>query len=79
MSKWNDWKKNVGDSRPWHLLDPNKIVKDSEIAKNRLEICISCPRLVSITKQCLECGCFMSAKVHLSNAECPLNKWGKSE
>ena len=79
MSKWNDWKKNLGDSRPWHLLDPNKIVKDSKVAEDRLDICLSCPRLVSLTKTCLECGCFMIAKVHLANADCPLGKWGQSE
>jgi len=79
MSKWNDWKKNLGEARPWHLLDSEKRIEDEEVPKNRLEICLSCPRLVSLTKQCLECGCYMPAKVHLINAECPLGKWNKHE
>jgi hypothetical protein len=33
MSKWNDWKKNLGDARPWHLLDPDKKIRDKSSVK----------------------------------------------
>lgn len=48
-----------------------------EIAKERMDICMSCDRLFKPTKTCKECGCFMAAKVWLAPVECPLNKWQK--
>lgn len=77
MSKWNEWKKNLGDSRPWHLLDPSRYT-DEEVAKKRLKICEGC-EFYKITKQCEKCGCFMPAKTKLSISECPIGKWGKEE
>lgn len=78
MSKWREWKNSLGESRPWHLLDLEKHVSDENIAKNRLKICEGC-EFYKITKQCSKCGCLMPAKVMLSNAECPIGKWGKEE
>lgn len=78
MSKWNEWKKNLGDSRPWHLLDPDKKIKDQLVINARMQECIGC-EFFSITKQCTQCGCYMPAKTTLSNAECPIGKWGKQE
>ena len=78
MSKWDEWKKSLGDSRPWHLLDPDKIIRDQSIINKRIEICKGC-EFFSITKQCSHCGCYMPAKASLSNAECPVGKWGKEE
>ena len=77
MSKWEEWKKAQGETRPWHMLDPNMHVKDPKIAENRLEICKACPELIQLTTQCKKCGCFMAAKTKLKGAECPLGKWGK--
>lgn len=75
MSKWNDWKKSLGDSRPWHLLDHNEIIQDQSIIDKRLEICNSCEFLTKLTKQCKKCGCFMEFKSKLKNAGCPIGKW----
>lgn len=75
-SKWNQWKKNLGESRPWHLLDPEKKIRSKEIINNRMLLCTSCEFFLP-TKQCSKCLCFMPAKVHLSNADCPIGKWGK--
>ena len=75
MSKWSEWKKAQGETRPWHLLDSNNYVKDPKTAEDRLNICRACPELVKVTKQCLKCGCIMSAKVKLEKATCPLGKW----
>jgi len=79
MSKWSEWKKNLGDSRPWHLLDPERLVDDENIVNQRMNICNGCPELLQATKQCLKCGCFMNLKTKLANAECPMGKWGKVE
>lgn len=79
MSKWSEWKKNVGDTRPWHLLDPDRLIDDENIINQRFEICKACPELISTTHQCKKCGCFMNLKTKLVSAECPLGKWGRVE
>lgn len=75
MSKWSEWKKNLGDSRPWHLLDPERLIEDKDIIAKRLEICKACPELIQATSQCKKCGCVMTLKTKLSSAECPIGKW----
>lgn len=77
MSSWSNWKKSLGDSRPWHLLDPKQLISDTKIVENRMSICEGCPHLMKMTKQCEKCGCFMVAKTKLKNAECPIGLWGK--
>ena len=77
MSKWSEWKKSLGDSRPWHLLDPERLVENQDIVKQRMDLCNGCPELVQMTRQCSKCGCFMPAKTKLANAECPLGKWSR--
>jgi hypothetical protein len=79
MSKWKEWKESLGDSRPWHLLDPNKHVSDEDLAKKRLNICSGCEFYTKLTTQCQKCGCVMPLKVHLAEAECPIGKWGKEQ
>jgi hypothetical protein len=75
MSAYQEWKKNLGDSRPWDLVNPNKERVAEADAEKRLEICEKCPSLLRATHQCKECGCFMKLKVKLANATCPLSKW----
>lgn len=75
MSKWAEWKKNQGESRPWHLLEPSKLLDDKKVINERLNLCLSCPEFISLTTQCKKCGCFMEAKIKLQNAKCPLEKW----
>lgn len=75
MSKWEEWKKSIGETRPWHLLDPNKIVDDEKLAADRFAICKVCPELIQLTTQCKKCGCIMSLKTKLAAATCPIGKW----
>jgi hypothetical protein len=79
MSKWSEWKDSLGDSRPWHALDPNKKVSDPSFADLRLSICNNCDQLNSLTKQCKICFCYMPVKTTLALAECPIHKWGKEQ
>lgn len=76
MSKWKEWKESLGDSRPWHLLSPDRHVSSDLISEQRLKICESC-EFYKLTKQCSKCGCIMPLKVQLAEAECPIGKWGK--
>ena len=75
MSKWEEFKKAQGETRPWHVLDPNKYVEDENLGKERYSICKACPELVKLTKTCKKCGCFMTAKTKIQGATCPLGKW----
>jgi hypothetical protein len=75
MNAWQEYKKKLGTTRPWDVLNPNAPKSSEEEAQQRLNICLDCERLVQLTKQCLECGCIMAVKVKLKNATCPLNKW----
>jgi hypothetical protein len=74
MSAWSEYKARLGEARPWHYVNPNNYVAE-EVSAHRMDICLSCDKLIQITKQCKECGCFMSAKTKLQNATCPLGKW----
>jgi hypothetical protein len=74
-SAWKEWKKNLGDSRPWDIVNPNIEHVSDEEQSNRYSICLACPELIQITKQCKKCGCLMSMKTKLKNAECPIGKW----
>lgn len=74
MSAWQEYKKRLGDARPWHLLNAANYT-DDELGEKRYEICLSCPELIDLTKQCRQCGCVMTLKTKLRNATCPLSKW----
>jgi hypothetical protein len=62
-------------ARPWDLLNKSIGRVEGEIAEKRLDICKQCPKYISTTHQCKECGCIMNLKVKLPNASCPLHKW----
>lgn len=74
-SAWQEYKKKLGATKPWDTLNPNTDWMTEEGAQARLDICLSCDKLVKITKQCKECGCFMKLKVKMTRAVCPLGKW----
>lgn len=43
--------------------------------RERMSICSSCEFFNSLTTQCNKCGCIMTIKSLLPNAECPIGKW----
>ena len=76
-SPFQQWKENLGETRPWDLLNPKTEFVDKETAQARYDVCKECPFLLPTT-QCSKCGCLMKAKVKLANAECPIHKWEKA-
>lgn len=62
-------------ARPWDLFNKNLGRVSQAVAQGRFDICKQCPKYVSLTHQCTECGCIMNAKVKLPNAFCPIGKW----
>jgi Family of unknown function (DUF6171) len=75
LSPYQQWKKNLGTTRPWDLLNPKTEYVDEEKATERFDICKSCPFLIKLTNQCSKCGCLMHLKTKLAHAECPIGKW----
>lgn len=74
-SAWQQWKENLGDTRPWDIVNPQTEWATDEVSEKRYSICKECPELIKLTKQCKKCGCFMFAKTKLAAATCPLGKW----
>lgn len=74
MSKWSEWKKNQGDVRPWDLASPANYT-DEDTSARRYSVCLECPELINMTKQCKKCGCLMHLKTKLKEATCPIGKW----
>lgn len=74
-SAWEEYKKKLGNTRPWDLLNPATEYAQASIAEKRFSICKGCPKLIKATSQCSECLCFMNLKTKILNAECPLHKW----
>lgn len=77
LTPYQQWKQNLGETRPWDFINPNTEIVKKEVAQARYDICKECPFLLP-TKQCSKCGCFMKAKVKIAHAECPEHKWGKA-
>jgi hypothetical protein len=75
MSAWTEYKKRLGDTRPWDLINPNVPRAEDPVANDRMDICLACPELIGLTKQCKQCGCLMVGKVKLRDAVCPIGKW----
>jgi hypothetical protein len=75
VSPWREYKKKIGSTRPWDVLNHNAPKSSVFEAQERLDVCLECPSLIHATKQCKECGCFMALKVKLKEATCPLGKW----
>lgn len=75
LSPWQKYKQNLGETRPWDLINPNTDWALEEVATNRFDICKSCPELIKATNQCKKCGCFMTVKTKLDKAKCPIGKW----
>lgn len=72
---YQEWKKSLGETRPWDVLNPNTERVTEEEAERRMSVCEQCPSLLKITNQCKECGCVMKLKTKLMKATCPLDKW----
>ena len=62
-------------ARPWDLFNKNIGKVQDQIHEERMAICLQCPELIKLTKQCKKCGCFMALKTKLQVATCPQGKW----
>jgi hypothetical protein len=72
---WEQYKKNLGETRPWDVVNPNTEWVDDAKSLERFSICQACPEFVKLTTQCKKCGCFMKIKTKLEKATCPIGKW----
>jgi hypothetical protein len=72
--KFNKYREKNGVT-PLDLFNPGAEHVSDEELNARLSICLSCPNLIKITKQCNMCGCHMPSKAKFELAKCPLDKW----
>jgi hypothetical protein len=70
--------KKIDKVTPLDLLN-NKNYTTSEVRDERYSMCLECPELISITRTCKKCGCFMSLKTWIKNASCPIGKWQETD
>jgi hypothetical protein len=75
LNPLQQWKENLGETRPWDLLNPNIAYASDEAQVKRFKICKACPELIKLTSQCKKCGCIMKLKTKLEQAVCPIGKW----
>ncbi len=75
LSAWQKYKKNLGETRPWDVVNPNTEWATDEVVEKRYSICQMCPEFISLSTQCKKCGCIMKLKTKLEKATCPLEKW----
>lgn len=75
LTPWQKYKKNLGETRPWDIVNPKTEWASEEESNKRYDICKACPELIKLTSQCKKCGCFMAAKTKLKGASCPIGKW----
>ncbi len=73
-SKWQEYKEKHGTT-PLDIFNPRTSWTDDATKNQRLDICISCPELIQLTKTCKKCGCFMEIKTKLEASRCPIGKW----
>lgn len=73
-SKWEEFKEKYNIT-PLDYLNPNTAYLSDEDTETRYNICLSCPELIKLTKQCKKCGCFMKSKTRFKEATCPIGKW----
>lgn len=75
LTPWQQYKKNLGNTRPWDMINPKSQHVNDDIRTTRMNLCLGCEHLIKLTTQCKKCGCFMTAKTKLENATCPIGKW----
>lgn len=74
LNAWQIYKQKNGVT-PLDLFNPNTKNASETLAKQRFDICKTCPEFISLTTQCKQCGCFMAVKTKLEEAKCPIEKW----
>jgi hypothetical protein len=73
-SRWQQYKEKYGTT-PLDMFNLDTEKASLETKKKRMDTCLSCPEIVSLTKQCKKCGCFMELKTGLQLSKCPIGKW----
>ncbi len=57
-----------------HAMNGFKLCSKEQI-EERTKICNECPLFDKVKKVCLDCGCYMEAKIPHEISKCPLGKW----
>ena len=57
------------------MAEKGVLLASDEKAKSRMEVCHGCEFFEKEHVRCKLCGCFMSTKVRIEAAKCPINRW----
>lgn len=58
------------------ILNGEEVWATKDVQEERKKICISCEFYDQKQHRCIDCGCFLDAKIPLAMARCHLDKWG---
>ena len=72
LSRWEQYKQKNGVT-VFDSIKAEKLLPEQ--SEKRYAVCLECPELIKLTKQCKKCGCFMQFKATLKDAKCPIGKW----
>ena len=75
MTPWEKYKKKLASSPKWSIDDNSQTDADEKTIIERYNTCLQCDMLMSATKQCRQCNCFMPVNVKFTRFQCPLDKW----
>jgi len=53
----------------------NVLLASEETIQSRFNVCSECSLFSVKDTRCLQCGCFLKAKIRLQPAKCPIGKW----
>lgn len=56
-------------------IQTGNVLAESAVIDSRMDTCIGCEAFIANQIRCGKCGCYLNAKVRLSHAKCPINKW----
>lgn len=75
MTPYQEFKKKLGNTRPWDDIRPLVKTVSDEASAARYGICEQCPQFIGLSQQCKDDGALLRVKITLQDAKCPLGKW----
>lgn len=61
----------------WWKLCGRPILVPADVQEERIADCETCDDFEPVSRQCLDCTCFVDGKTWFASEECPKKKWLK--
>lgn len=59
----------------WWLAKGKRIYAESDVIEKRANTCEGCSFFDPVTRQCIDCTCFVDLKVNIKSEKCPQDFW----